>query len=107
MGSTTKVEARELSAAADALVGIRSRLRQKDNEADDATRAAGTRMNKSGGWVTPAGLTAFANRWNKQVKHLHDRLDGISDKLHKSGVAYTEREKAESANIKQIRQDFG
>lgn len=103
----TKVETKELTAAADALVGIRSQLRRKDNEADDTTRAAGPKINKVGGWRTPQGLVAFADRWNRQVKHLHDRLDGISRKLHDSEVKYTEREKQESANQEKIRQDFG
>lgn len=106
-GGRTKVETRELAAAADALVGIRSQLRKKDNEADDSTRAAGPRINKAGGWQTPHGLTAFANRWNQQVKHLHDRLEGISEKLHRNKVEYTEREEQETANHKKIQQDFG
>ncbi|NLU69592.1 hypothetical protein [Streptomyces sp. HNM0574] len=107
MGDRTKVETKELSAAADALVGIRSQLRRKDNDADDATRSSAARLNKAGGWRTPHGLTAFADRWNDQVKHLHDRLDGISDKLHESKVAYTQREQRESDNQDKIRQDFG
>lgn len=103
----TKVETKELTAAADALVGIRSQLRQKDNQADDSTRAAGPKINKAGGWKTPNGLVAFADRWNRQVRHLHDRLDGFSSKLHDSGIKYTEREKQESASHEKIRQDFG
>lgn len=63
MGDGTKADTEELAAAADALVGIRSQLRQKDNEADDETRAAGTRINKTGGRRTPHGLVAFADRW--------------------------------------------
>lgn len=56
---------------------------------------------------TPNGLVAFADRWNRQVKHLHARLDGISNKLHDSNVKYTEREKQEAAGHEKIRQDFG
>lgn len=103
----TKADPKELSNAADALVGIRSQLRQADDRADDMTRAAGRRIDRAGGWKTPAGLATFTERWNGQVKHLHDRLADISRKLHDSGMKYTRREQQESANQEQIRKDFG
>ncbi|MCH6162229.1 type VII secretion target [Streptomyces marispadix] len=103
----TKVDSAELNKAAGELAEIQVEFRRADNKADDVVRDAGTKLGKAGGWQTAAALGDFANRWNDQVKHLHQQMQSVAEKLKSSADQYTKREIEENANIQKIQADFG
>lgn len=103
----TKVQSAELKKAASELTEIQVEFRRADNKADDTVREAGTKLGKAGGWQTAAALGDFADRWNGQVKHLHQQMQSVAEKLKSSADKYTRREIEENANMKKIQADFG
>jgi hypothetical protein len=64
-------------------------------------------VGKAGGWQTAAALGDFANRWNEQVKHLHQQMQSVAEKLKDSADKYTQRDIEENANMQKIKADFG
>ncbi|QPP06868.1 hypothetical protein G4Z16_11220 [Streptomyces bathyalis] len=106
MGAT-KVEVAELNKAVGELAEIQMEFRKADDKADDVVRHAGTKLRKAGGRQTSAALGDFANRWNGQVKHLHQQMQSVAEKLKSSADRYTLREIEENAKRRKIQADFG